>query len=84
MITNKVLQEIIELEKKATPIVEEDHHKFDHGGSRLFKDGKSGERQLIADFYDADNRDYFMICRNNAVSMAKEIIALREIVRNLQ
>jgi hypothetical protein len=33
--------------------------RYDHGGGRLFRDGPSGERQLIADFYHEADREFY-------------------------
>ena len=39
------------------------HNKYDHGGSRIFIDGESGDRQLLVDtYYDKDFAEYIEQC----------------------
>ena len=49
------------------------HNKYDHGGSRIFIDGESGDRQLIVDTYynrifaeyiEKCTREYFGLPKN--------------------
>lgn len=33
--------------------------RYGHGGARLYRDGDAGERQLVADFFDEGNREFY-------------------------
>jgi hypothetical protein len=78
-ISNEKLQEIIELEKRATPLNDSLTvlNKFNHGGARWMKLGET-DAVLIADFYNAEDRDYHVIAAESAAAMAAELIELRK------
>lgn len=41
--------------------------RYEHGGGRLFVDGPSGARELVADFYNEDTREFIMAIIEAAV-----------------
>lgn len=51
---------------------------YAHGGGRLFViGGPSAERQLVADFYDDDNREFYYHARTDIPRLIAEVERLR-------
>lgn len=59
--------------------------KYEHGGGRLYKEEP---RQLIADFFDAENREVFVAARNALPGLLDELdtkdAELREYIEHLR
>jgi len=48
------------------------HNKYEHGGSRIFIDGESGDRQLIVDtYYDREFAEYIEKCTREYFEIPK-------------
>ena len=48
------------------------HNKYEHGGSRIFIDGESGDRQLIVDtYYDREFAEYIEKCTRDYFGIPK-------------
>ncbi len=63
------LSELRSLEGKATPFDSLKVICYDHGGGRVYVPGNADDstgRQLVADFYDEDNREAWLALRNAA------------------
>jgi len=50
--------------------------RYDHGGGRLMLDD-GNNRQLIADFYDEANREFFCYAREDVLYLLAEISGVR-------
>jgi hypothetical protein len=49
------------------------HNKYNHGGSRIFVDGESGDRQLLVDtYYDHEFAEYLEGCIRHYFSLPKQ------------
>ena len=49
------------------------HNKYKHGGSRIFVDGESGDRQLIVDtYYDREFAEYIEKCTRDYFGIPKQ------------
>lgn len=68
------LAELRELERRATPFDALVISRYPHGGGRLFLDGQSGERELIADFYDETHREQYIALRTHAASLLEAAV----------
>lgn len=56
--TGKLTKE--QIAKRLTDLI---HNKYEHGGSRVFINGESGDRQLLVDtYYDCEFADYIEKC----------------------
>lgn len=63
---------------KATPLNRTTRFvRYDHGGGRWFNDGEAGERVLIADFYNAGDRELFYALRTGADAHLAALTASR-------
>ncbi len=72
------LGELRELLAKATPVVEADLMRYEHGGGRLAI-LRDGQRTLVADFYgDGEDRELFMAMRVSLPSLLDRIEALEQ------
>lgn len=61
--TPERLKEIEELCSAATPTEPLTLNRYDHGGGRLYLDGESGQRELVADFYHEGDREFYTQAR---------------------
>ena len=56
--------------------------RYDHGGGRFFRDGESGQRVLVADFYNEGDREFYTAARDDIPDLladrAELIAAARE------
>src|SRR5688500_12350284 len=75
---DQLLSEGLAKAERATPL--DDKHKlirYDHGGGRLYReDGK--DRDLLADFYDEDNRELYYWLATHALTLLRELARIRE------
>jgi hypothetical protein len=52
--------------------------RYDHGGGRLYKKRGSPNRELVADFYDEANREFYFSARTDIPYLLGEVRRLRE------
>ena len=53
---------------------------YAHGGGRLYViGGPQSERQLVADFYDEDNREFYYHARTDLPALVAEVERLRQV-----
>ena len=49
------------------------HNKYEHGGSRIFIDGESGDRELLVDtYYDREFAEYIEKCVRDYFNLNNE------------
>jgi hypothetical protein len=70
--TDEELMEIKVLIAAATPEPLR-RNLYDHGGGRMFRDGKSGERELVLDAYGQADRDFYFSARINMITLVQEV-----------
>lgn len=81
MLTDEELAAIKARCAKATPDDVLCMDRYDHGGGRMYviEDGPH-DRQLIADFYDEGNREFYASARTDIPRLVAEVERMRSIV----